>query len=63
MAVAQEHQRDLRREAQAANLASSVTPSRPAATTPWYARLSFVWNVRQPARKLGVQASERPSAG
>jgi hypothetical protein len=61
MIMAQEHQRDLQREAQAARLARSVAPTtRPAKpirlASPRFPRISFVW--RAPVAKLAV--SERP---
>jgi hypothetical protein len=63
MTMAQEHQRDLLREAKAANLANSAARPRPAKTeSPWLPRLSFAWTARRPAPRLSAAASEGPSA-
>jgi hypothetical protein len=44
MMVAQEHQRDLRRAAEAARLARSVAPARPSKRVA--PRIQFAWRVR-----------------
>jgi hypothetical protein len=58
MAMAQEHQRDLRRQAEAANLARSGDPSRTEAASPRFARISFSWSVRRPARAFALPAAK-----
>jgi hypothetical protein len=63
MTMAQEHQRDLLREAKAAKLANAAAPKRAAKSeSPWFPRLSFAWTARRPMPKLAVRASGGQSA-
>jgi hypothetical protein len=55
IAMAQQHRRDLQNVANAAKLARSAAPERPAEASPRSARLSFVWSVRAFASKLAVR--------
>ena len=53
MTMAQEHQRDLLREAKAAKLANAAAPTRSAKTQSLrFPRLGFSWTARRPMPKL-----------
>jgi len=57
MMIAQEHQRDLRREAQAAKLARSVAGDDQAKTrSPRFTRISFVWSARRAEHRFAVES-------
>jgi hypothetical protein len=60
IAVAQEHHRDLRREATAAKLARSAAVDQPAVAAPRSNRISFMSSVRRAAHKFAVRAAEPP---
>lgn len=63
MAMAQEHQQDLRRQAQAARLARSAAPTARVGAPPPFSRISFAWNVWRPAHKFVIRAAEPTSLG
>jgi hypothetical protein len=55
MAIAQEHHRDLLREAKAANLARSAARRDEAkAASPRFPRITFSWTLRRPATELAA---------
>jgi hypothetical protein len=63
MAMAQDHQRELRREAEAAKLARSGAETRPVAGERWLARIRLTLISRRPTRRFQVHAAEQPRLG
>jgi hypothetical protein len=63
IAVAQEHQSDLRREADAAKRVRANTAGRPAGRARWFAGISLAWSVRRPAQGITVRTTEPASMG